>query len=259
MQSYLSEDFQDIFFCPSREDRTTIIPDQYDFRTEHNICAGEPIKQGYCSSGYAITASSAISDRICLMTGKKGTVSPQYVIACENVTNENCTRGFVHQSFTFYEESKILAEECLPYTFGESIECNPKCQKLVGNNNRITGVCGLNSIESIKREILLNGPVAAAIQVHDDFLTYKSGIYYPDYSIYTYAGSQTVKVIGWGEENNIKYWIIENSWGTDWGENGSAKILIDDDSDLGISKIVLAPVISGEKGDKKKDTEPEAS
>lgn len=259
MQSYLSEDFQDIYFCPSREDRTTIIPDQYNFRTEHKECAGEVINQGYCSSAYAITASSVLSDRICLVTGKRVAVSPQYVIACENATNENCTKGYVHQAITFYGDSRILAEECMPYTFGESVDCNPKCQKVVGSGNRITGVCGLNTMESIKREILLNGPVSASIVVYDDFLTYKSGIYDPDYRTYVYAGSHTVKVIGWGEENNIKYWIIENSWGSDWGENGYAKILIDGENDLGISRIILAPSISGEKGDKNKDAEPETS
>lgn len=32
-------------------------------------------------------------------------------------------------------------------------------------------------------------------------------------------------MIGWGEENGVKYWLCVNSWGTSWGDNGTFKIL----------------------------------
>merc|ERR1712072_640770 len=34
-----------------------------------------------------------------------------------------------------------------------------------------------------------------------------------------------VKIIGWGEMQGKNYWLIENSWGEDWGEHGYAKIV----------------------------------
>lgn len=37
-------------------------------------------------------------------------------------------------------------------------------------------------------------------------------------------GSHSVKLIGWGEENGVPYWLMVNSWGTQWGENGLFKI-----------------------------------
>lgn len=214
------------------------------------------MNQGYCSSGYAIAAASILSDRLCMASKKRVAISPQYIIGCDNVTNENCTKGYLHQSFKYYQDTKLLTEECMPYTLGKSLECNLKCQKSVEGGDKFTGICGLDGQEMIKREIVKNGPVGAAVQIHDDFLTYKSGIYDPDHYVYTYAGSHIVKIIGWGEENNIKYWIIENSWGEDWGEDGYARILMD--SDLGISRLVLSPVISS-KEDKGQDVEPETT
>lgn len=37
-------------------------------------------------------------------------------------------------------------------------------------------------------------------------------------------GGHAVKIIGWGKENGIDYWVAENSWGPYWGDNGYFKI-----------------------------------
>ncbi|KHJ83544.1 hypothetical protein OESDEN_16757, partial [Oesophagostomum dentatum] len=40
-----------------------------------------------------------------------------------------------------------------------------------------------------------------------------------------FAGVHAVKVLGWGSENGTPYWLVANSWNTDWGENGYFRIL----------------------------------
>jgi len=40
-----------------------------------------------------------------------------------------------------------------------------------------------------------------------------------------YLGGHAVKVIGYGEENGVKYWMVANSWNENWGENGFFRIL----------------------------------
>ncbi|KHJ99374.1 hypothetical protein OESDEN_00612, partial [Oesophagostomum dentatum] len=38
-------------------------------------------------------------------------------------------------------------------------------------------------------------------------------------------GGHAVKIIGWGKENGVPYWLIANSWNTDWGEKGLFRML----------------------------------
>lgn len=33
-------------------------------------------------------------------------------------------------------------------------------------------------------------------------------------------GGHAVRIIGWGVEDKVPYWLVANSWNTDWGDNG---------------------------------------
>jgi hypothetical protein len=70
-------------------------------------------------------------------------------------------------------------------------------------------------------EIEKNGPVQVAFKVYNDFFMYKSGIYskHPRAQLADVEHPyHSVKVLGWGTENGVDYWIASNSWGSDWGE-----------------------------------------
>jgi len=71
---------------------------------------------------------------------------------------------------------------------------------------------------------MTGGPVDTAFTVYSDFYNYKSGIY--KYVSGGKLGGHAVRLVGWGEENGVKYWIIANSWGSTWGENGYFRIQI---------------------------------
>lgn len=66
---------------------------------------------------------------------------------------------------------------------------------------------------------MANGPVETGFTVYHDFMSYKSGIYVKSWLTWP-VGGHAVKIVGWGVEKDVKYWIIANSWNTTWGENG---------------------------------------
>ncbi|RCN23741.1 hypothetical protein ANCCAN_30570 [Ancylostoma caninum] len=68
---------------------------------------------------------------------------------------------------------------------------------------------------------MTNGPVEAAYTVYEDFYQYTGGVY-----VHTggqKVGGHAVRILGWGVDNKTPYWLVANSWNTDWGENGSVK------------------------------------
>jgi hypothetical protein len=85
--------------------------------------------------------------------------------------------------------------------------------------------------KSIQTEIMLWGPVCAGYMVYQSFYDFfeknPKGIYTPaarppeDEE----KGGHAVIYTGWGEENGVKYWIVRNSWGPEWGDAGYFKIL----------------------------------
>ena len=101
----------------------------------------------------------------------------------------------------------------------------PKCQRKCENgvdykSDKSYGSksYGLIGEEAIKREILQYGSVEAGFNVYSDFPEYESGVYQRQSNVL--LGGHAVRIIGWGVENNTKYWLIANSWNSDWGDKG---------------------------------------
>ena len=69
------------------------------------------------------------------------------------------------------------------------------------------------------REIQTNGPVVASFDVYEDFFSYTGGIYSHVSGGESVSG-HSVRIIGWGVENGVKYWLMVNSWNECWGERG---------------------------------------
>ena len=68
---------------------------------------------------------------------------------------------------------------------------------------------------------MTNGPVLAQMTPNTDFLTYSEGSYMRTSEAFKFNGYHIVKVLGWETTpDGGSAWIIENTWGVDWGQNG---------------------------------------
>jgi hypothetical protein len=77
----------------------------------------------------------------------------------------------------------------------------------------------------IKELVYNKGPVTVDFNLLQDFFSYRGGIYEAPASCQKKGISKhTLLITGFGTENGVDYWLVQNSWGNSWGLNGYAKV-----------------------------------
>ena len=104
----------------------------------------------------------------------------------------------------------------------------------------------VNGTTNMKAEIAARGPISCAIAVTDALIAFKGEGVFVDQTGKT-ALDHAIQVAGWGVDNGTAYWVIRNSWGTYWGDQGWFKLASAAGHNLGISDCAWATPGNGGK------------
>ncbi len=205
------------------------LPDKFDPRDKWPKCIHPIRNQAHCGSCWAHGSSEALSDRFCI-AGKDVILSPQDLVSCDP-NDKGCNGGGDITPYMYMTEPGIVTDSCFPYVSGNG-HVPPCISKCVNNEPYVRHRCAMGSVVvkgvvSTQQEELYNhGPLSTAFSVYKDFLYYKSGVYYHQSG--EMMGGHAIKVLGWGIENGMKYWLCANSWDVTWGEKGFFRIKMGD-------------------------------
>lgn len=202
------------------------LPSHFDAREKWGK-AIHPIRdQAHCGSCWAFGATEALSDRFAI-NGIDVILSPQDMVSC-NKANHGCNGGNLVLAWTYLGLTGAVTEDCFPYASqdGNAPQCVTTCVDSAVEYKKYKSASLIptlpKTIEAIKTEIYNNGPVETGFSVYEDFLSYTSGVYI--HKSGKLLGGHAVKLIGWGKEGDVEYWIAANSWSEKWGEHGFFKI-----------------------------------
>lgn len=201
------------------------VPESYNFYTEFPQCRREEV-QRKCASAYVEIPLSVYRDRACA-TGAEGDFRPalDYFLNC-NKKASGCKGGALTSTLAFMRKS-FVGQDCWERIADpEAKDACPTDKLKTCDVKTIDAYCHLEGVNTIKREIKQNGPVISVMSPFRDFFVYKSGSYVPE-DRGRVEGLLFVKVVGWETDSDLReYWLVENLWGADWGQQGIARVKI---------------------------------
>lgn len=208
------------------------LPHSVDYRTAVPSVLTAVKNQGHCGSCWAHSAVEAIESHWAIATGKLHVLSQQQLTSCTpNPRNcggtGGCAGAVESLAFDYVRDAGGVAEEwSYPYTsyYGQT----GKCQNSSGAIAKVSGYVALpsNDQDALMEALAFHGPVAVSVDA-TYWSGYAGGIF--DGCDYTRNITQNhaVQLVGYGTDPTTKqdYWIVRNSWGPRWGENGYMRLL----------------------------------
>ena len=205
-------------------------PDAWDWREKGYV---SPVKdQGSCGSCWAFSTVGNLEGLYYKEKQTMVTLSEQMLVDCDTY-DSGCNGGLMENTFTWLKENGgIMTDTDYPYK-GRKGTCQSDETKYV--DMQITGYTKLGSGSStwdpvdedeIKEFLYETGPLAVALNANP-LQTYSSGILDKTSSQCPTSGmNHAVTMVGYGHDDSQDkdYWIVKNSWGKNWGEDGYFRI-----------------------------------
>jgi len=217
-------------------------PDAIDWRDKKVVNAIKD--QGQCGSCWTFSTIQGMESQWAIKHNKLYSLSEQNLVDCV-ITCYGCNGGLMEPAYDYviqYQGGKFMTEEDYPYTARDG---NCKFSAAKG----VTQVKGYITIQEgsekdLAEKVAQYGPACIAIDAsHYSFQLYNKGIY-DEASCSPEGLDHAVGCVGYGAEGAKKYWIVRNSWGTNWGEQGYIRMIKDKGNQCGEASAACIPQVA---------------
>jgi len=216
------------------------LPQSVDWRDYTPSIVPEVRDQGGCGSCWAFSAVATIESAVAKASG--GTMlrlSPQQLTSCTPNPRKcggsgGCTGATAQLAYNYTLMKGIADLQVAPYTSGMTAKTGA-CKAHYPPAAGITGFVQvpLNDGRALLRAVAMQGLISVSVDASNWFL-YDSGVF-DGCTKEIMTPNHAVTLVGYGKEGAVKYWLIQNSWSTDFGEEGYIRLRRYDEEPCGLN------------------------
>jgi len=221
---------------------TKDLPSSVDWRESGAVT--EVKNQGVCGSCWAFSAVGALEGLYFINNTQLISFSEQNLVNCVK-GDHGCLGGWPIDALSYSAQKGIESEEDYPYKGWLQLICTFDASKAYTVNSGYYNVTPSDK-DQLKAAVA-GQPVSVAIQANQRvFQLYKSGVIQKDCGAKLDHG---VLAVGYDTYNGVEAYIIKNSWGAKWGDNGYVLVSTDGSANdgLGVCGILSVPAIPYKK------------
>ncbi|XP_048242138.1 procathepsin L-like isoform X2 [Haliotis rufescens] len=217
-------------------------PAEVDWRTKGYVT--EVKNQLACGSCWAFSATGSLEGQHFKKNGKLVSLSEQNLVDCSKPEgNHGCGGGRMEFAFEYIKVNEGIDTETSYAYKARDDRCRFKRANVGATDTGFT-IIQRGSESDLQNAVATVGPISIAIDAsRPTFRLYKSGIY-DDPSCSSTHLDHGVLAVGYGTTSEgVDYWLVKNSWGTSWGDQGYLKMSRNKDNQCGIATSPSYPIV----------------